>query len=161
MLTECRAAPGQLRKGRNGLPWMRRRGFCCTCDIPGEKDPKDQGIWEKGLDGAQHKQKTCTSQQSSSVSWLLRKTQRCATESSPRARSSTAFIQKRRFLSSLRKNQTRWDQSTQQHKQRAPFQHSHHQNLTPTWLVSPQDLEPRARTALHGVLAAFPGQILG
>lgn len=159
MLTECRAAPGQLRKGRSGLPWMRRRGFCCTCDIPGEKDPKDQGIREKGLDGAQQKQPENV--QSSSAPRLLRKTQRCATESSPRAHSSTAFIQKRRFLSSLRKNQTRWDQSTQQHKQRAPFQHSHHQNLTPTWLVSPQDLEPRAQTVLHGPLAAFPGQILG
>lgn len=80
MLTECRAAPGQLRKGRSGLPRMRRRGFCCTCDIPGEKDLKDQGIREKGLDGAQHKQKTCTPQQSSSAPRLLQKTQRCASE---------------------------------------------------------------------------------
>lgn len=61
-----------------GFCGCKRRGFCCTCDIPGEKDPKDQGIREKGLDGAQHKQKTCTSQQSSSAPQLLRKTQRCA-----------------------------------------------------------------------------------
>lgn len=81
MLTECRAAPGQLRKGRSGLPWMRRRGFCCTCDIPGEKDPKDQGIREKGLDGAQQKQPENVHASAELLCPLVvKKTQRCASE---------------------------------------------------------------------------------
>lgn len=91
---------------------MRRRGFCCTCDIPGEKDPKDQGIREKGLDGAQQKQPEnvhasaellCPSVVTENPAMCQRSPGSRGTESSPRAHSSTAFIQKRRFLSSLRK----------------------------------------------------------
>lgn len=116
-----------------------------------------------------NERKTCTPQQSSSAPRFLQQTQRCASkapgaEAPNRAPEHAALLlvsRKGDFLSSLRKNRTHWDQTTQQHKQRAPFQHNHHQNLAPTRPLSPRGLEPRARTALHGALAAFPGRILG